>query len=203
MPVALAGEVAGFFDDLFLADPWRLSVLRAVRDLALPDGAVGAGFVRNAVWDRRHGFDAPTLLDDLDVLYFDPGDRTKARDGALERRLAAALPGVPWSLRNQARMHVRNGDTPYADTEDALRYWLETATCVAVRLEADDRLTVIAPLGLGDLLSLRSGPTARGRERYETYLARMRAKNWPARWPRVRVEGLCAAGGNAGLPAPS
>jgi hypothetical protein len=175
---------------LFLADPWRSSVLRAVRDLALPGWAVGAGFVRNAVWDRLHGYEAPTRLDDVDVLFFDPSDCTKAREAVLERRLAATMPDVPWSVRNQARMHVRNGDGAYADTEDALRYWLESATCVAVRLEADDRLKVIAPFGLDDLLALRSGPTARGRERYETYLARMRAKNWPARWPKVRVDGL-------------
>ena len=32
-----------------LSDPWRMAVLRAVRALALPDWAVGAGFVRNAV----------------------------------------------------------------------------------------------------------------------------------------------------------
>jgi uncharacterized protein len=175
---------------LILADPWRRSVLRAVRALALPDWAIGAGFVRNAVWDHLHGFAAPTQLDDVDVLFFDPADDTHDRERALEVQLAAALPGVPWSVRNQARMHRRNGDRPYAGTEDALRYWLETATCVAVRLEADDGLTVIAPFGLDDLLALRSGPTARGRERYEAYLARMRAKDWPARWPRVRVDGL-------------
>jgi hypothetical protein len=175
---------------LVLGDPWRSSVLHAVRDLGLPDWAVGAGFVRNAVWDRLHGFAAPTPLDDVDVLFFGPDDCTTAREKALERALAAAMPGVPWSVRNQARMHLRNGDSPYKSTEDALRYWLETATCVAVRLESDDRLTVIAPLGLDDLLALRSAPTARGRVRREAYLARMRAKNWPARWPKVRVDGL-------------
>jgi len=175
---------------LILADPWRLSVLRTVRALALPDWAIGAGFVRNAVWDQMHGYDAPTPLDDVDVLFFDPADDTRDREGALERRLAAALPGVPWSVRNQARMHRRNGDRPYTDTEDAIRFWLETATGVAVRLEADDRLTVIAPFGLDHLLALCSGPTPRGREGYDAYLARMRAKDWPARWPKVRVEGL-------------
>ena len=175
---------------LFLANPWRLSVLRAVRALDLPDWAVGAGFVRNAVWDHLHGYAEPTPLPDVDVLFFDPADRAGQREGALERRLAEALPGVPWSVRNQARMHRRNGDRPYADTEDALRHWLETATCVAVRLGAGDRLEVIAPFGLDDLLSLRSVPTARGRVRYDAYIARMRAKDWPSRWPGVRVAGL-------------
>lgn len=190
MPIPLSGDAVALFDALFRQDPSRLAVLRAVRALALPDWAVGAGFVRNAVWDYLHHYETPTPLDDVDVLYFDAGDRMKARERTLEAHLAAAMPGVPWSVRNQARMHFRNGDPPYADTEDALRYWLETATCVAVRLEADDRLTVMAPLGLDDLLSLHSGPTARGRERHHAYIERMRAKDWPARWPRVRVEGL-------------
>jgi len=167
-----------------------MSVLRTVRALALPDWAIGAGFVRNAVWDRLHGFAESTPLDDVDVLYFDRTDQSKAAERAFEAQLAAAMPTVPWSVRNQARMHLRNGDRPYADTEDALRYWLETATCVAVRLERDDSLTVIAPYGLDDLLGLRSSPTPRGRERHDAYRARMREKNWPARWPRVHVEGL-------------
>lgn len=182
MPFDIAGTL--------LDDPWRRAVLEAVRTLDLPDLAVGAGFVRNAVWDRLHGFEKPTPLDDVDVLYFEPSDHTRETEQAIEAQLAAAMPGVPWSVRNQARMHRRNGDAPYRDTEDALRYWLETATCIAVRLEADDSLTVIAPYGLDDLLALRSGPTPRGRARYDAYCARMRAKDWPARWPRVRVEGL-------------
>jgi uncharacterized protein len=167
-----------------------MAVLRAVRALALPDWAVGAGFVRSAVWDHLHGFAAPTQLADVDVLYFEPADLSPEREGALERRLAAAMPGVPWSVRNQARMHLRNGDDPYADTEDAIRNWLESATCVALRLAADDSLTVIAPHGLADLLDLKSRPTPRGRAGYAAYLARMRRKDWPSRWPRVRVEGL-------------
>lgn len=182
----MACDIAG----LLLEDPWRRAILDAVRALDLPDWAVGAGFVRNAVWDRLHGFAAATPLDDVDVLYFDPAELSKETEQALEARLGAAMPNVPWSVRNQARMHLRNGDAPYRDTKDALRYWLETATCVAVRLERDDSLTVIAPYGVGDLLGLRSGPTPRGRERDEAYRTRMRAKNWPARWPRVRVDGL-------------
>lgn len=176
--------------ELVRADPWRLSVLRAVRALQLADAAVGAGFVRNAVWDRLHGYGEPTVLADVDVLYFDRADTSREREGALERQLAGAMADVPWSVRNQARMHLGNGDAPYADTEDAMRHWLETATCVALRLEDDDRLTVIAPFGTDDLMGLRSRPTPRGRERFAAYGARMRDKNWPSRWPLVWVEGL-------------
>lgn len=169
---------------------WHMDTLRAVRDLGLPDWAIGAGFVRNAVWDRLHDFEHLTPLNDIDVLYFDPGDTSAETEAALEARLHEARPERPWSLRNQARMHRRNGDTPYENTEDALRFWLETPTAVAVRLEADDSLTLLAPHGLADLIAMVARPTDRGREKYDDYIARMRAKNWPATWPQVAVEGL-------------
>jgi len=34
------------------------------------------------------------------------------------------MPDIRWSARNQARMHIRNGDPPYAGTTDALRHRL-------------------------------------------------------------------------------
>jgi len=169
---------------------WHMDTLRAVRALGLLDWAIGAGFVRNAVWDHLHGFRQMTPLNDIDVLYFDRSDVSAETEAALEAQLRAAHPVRPWSVRNQARMHRRNGDRPYESTEDALVFWLETPTAVAVRLEADDNLTVLAPHGLADLIAMMARPTARGREKYDDYLARMRAKNWPATWPQVTVEGL-------------
>ena len=62
--------------DVFSDDKWRLGALNLVAELELPDGWIGAGFVRNAVWDRLH--DRPmTPLSDIDVLYCDP-ERTDA-----------------------------------------------------------------------------------------------------------------------------
>ena len=175
---------------VILGDPWRRAVLRSARALDLPDWAIGAGFVRNTVWDHLHGYPAATTLSDVDVLCFDRTDLSPAREMQVERWLRNRQPDVPWSVRNQARMHLRNGDPPYRDTEDGIRNWLETATCVAVRLESDDRLTIIAPWGTDDLLALRSRPTVRGKHHYAAYLARMRQKNWPSQWPKVWVEGL-------------
>jgi len=143
--------------------------------------------VRNAVWDHLHGYEEITPLADVDVLYFDRHNPEPAREFEIERMLHAKLPGRPWSVRNQARMHMRNGDSPYRSTEDALLFWLETATCVAVRLGDNDDIIVMAPHGLADLLDMRSAPTPRGREKLQQYKERMKQKDWPSIWPKVIV----------------
>ena len=167
---------------------WHMATLRAVADLQLPDWAVGAGFVRNAVWDRLHGFEHQTPLGDIDVLFFDAEDISRAREQDLEAALTGALPDRPWSVRNQARMHLRNGDRPYRSTEDAMSFWLETPTCVAVRSDLRGQVEIIAPFGLRDLVEMRAMPTVAGRRKPDQYRARMAAKNWPGTWPGVRVE---------------
>ncbi|MEM9280064.1 MAG: nucleotidyltransferase family protein [Pseudomonadota bacterium] len=111
----------------------------------------------------------------------------KKRESLLEKQLQETTTKVPWSVRNQARMHLRNEDKPYTGTEDALRFWLETPTCVAVRLECDDTITVIAPYGLDDLMNMRGRPTPSGMTRHDQYIRRMQAKDWPATWPQVSV----------------
>jgi uncharacterized protein len=171
---------------LIAADRWRMDVLRAARALALPDWAIGAGFVRSRVWDWLDGDRQATVPSDIDVLYFDPADPSPERETVLERQLADRIPAA-WSVTNQVRMHRDNGDVPYSSTEDALRHWLETPTCVAVRLEAGDRLTLLAPWGLDDLFAMTVRPTPSGAARPALYRRRMAEKQWGRIWPRVRV----------------
>jgi hypothetical protein len=97
------------------------------------------------------------------------------------------MAGVPWSVRNQARMHLRNGDPPYTDTADALRFWLETPTAIAIRIDDGGSPSLLAPFGTDDLTGIVCRPTPRGREKLMQYRQRVRVKDWPARWPRVRI----------------
>jgi hypothetical protein len=168
--------------------PLRMQALAIVRSLNLPDWAIGAGFIRAAVWDALSGFTTASAVDDIDVLYFDATDRSTERESEIEKRLRDIEPTLPWSVRNQARMHLRNGDAPYASTADALRFWLETPTCVAVRIDADDRFEIMAPYGLEDLFAMTIRPTPRGRVRHTEYSARITEKKWHERWPNVTVE---------------
>lgn len=163
-----------------------MEVLRAVCRLGLPDCWIGAGFVRNLVWDRLHGFAEATPLNDIDVLYFDPSDRSRETERKLEARLRRSLPGLPWSVRNQARMHRRNSDAPYRSTCHALTFWAETPTAVAVALRGTG-IAVIAPFGTEDLMGLTVRPTPRFRHKMAIYRARVAHKNWLALWPRLSV----------------
>lgn len=192
------------------ADPARMRVLAAVRALALPDCWVAAGLVRNAVWDCLHGrtvmplsgqvlSDLPLVnlagaapaqsAGDIDVIWFDRQHASAADDAALEDRLRQAEHHLAWSVKNQARMHERNGDAPYCSAADAMRYWPETATAVGVRLGADNVIEVAAPLGLDDLFDLIVRPTERFQgAKLPLYQQRVRAKAWHHTWPLLRIE---------------
>ncbi len=172
---------------LIASDPWRMACLEAVAALGLPDCWIGAGFVRTPVWDRLHGHAAPTPLPDIDVIYHRPGDGP-AEEAAAEAALAARLPGEPWSVRNQARMHRRNGDRPYRSTADALTFWLETPTALAMRLAPDGRFELLAPFGLDDLYGLVMQPTPHARaQRLPAYRARLASKAFGKTWPKIKI----------------
>ena len=95
----------------------------------------------------------------MDVVWFDAKSATSACDSALEERLSQQNSAFNWSVKNQARMHQRNGHQPYHSTENALLYWPETATAMAVRMGGTDHIEIIAPYGLDDLFELRLRPT--------------------------------------------
>lgn len=171
------------------ADPLRWHLLGAVGALNLPDGWIGAGFVRNALWDHLHGRAPSVPKGDVDVIWYNSLCVNEAEDRKHEAALRAVEPGIAWSVKNQARMHRRNGDEPYVSATDAMQYWPETATALAVRRIDSDDCEVAAPFGLDDLTQLILRPTPRfaGEKRY-IYDERVRSKKWAETWPLLREE---------------
>jgi hypothetical protein len=163
------------------------ALLLHVASLGLPDCWIGAGFIRNTVWDVLHGREIDvSRLNDVDVIFFDPSDIRRERESDLENRLHEISPGAIWSVKNQARMHLRNGDAPYRDTFDAVAHWVETATALAAR-SLDGRIDVMAPHGVKDLLNLIVRPVPAFEQKMEVYRERVLSKDWPARWPRLTM----------------
>mgnify|MGYP001209321069 FL=1 len=176
-------------DDLIAiltAQPNLRRDLELVRSLNLPDWCIAAGYVRNAVWDNLHRYEIRTPLDDVDILFYDRSNLSEEYEKTLEKRLKSVNPQPKWSVKNQARMHIRNNEPEYSSTEDAMKRWPETATAVGVRLTDAGRLQVIAPHGLEDLfgLNLRQSPFFKDRE---FFLSRVRNKGWLAIWPRLTL----------------
>jgi hypothetical protein len=178
----------------FIAHNPRMMRCLAVLAAHGPTGAwIGAGFVRNAVWDHLSGQDTEaTPLADLDVVFHDPAIATAEQDAAIEAALSVAAPDLPWSVRNQARMHERNGHRPYRDVADALAHWVETATAIAARL-GPKGVEILAPFGVDDVLGMILRPVPAYRGKPEVLRARLEAKGWLTRWPRLRVVGLGAS----------
>jgi uncharacterized protein len=174
--------------DFIARQPSMMQVLRAVAAQHLPEAWVGAGFIRNRIWDALHGLPPEGRYADIDVVFFDRSHLDPARDARIEADLAAASPGLPWSARNQARMHARNGDAPYADMRDALYHWPERCTAIAARCSTKG-VELLAPFGVGDLVALIVRPTPAFVGKMNVYRTRLSEKNWCARWPDLQVMG--------------
>jgi hypothetical protein len=169
-----------------------MRALDAAREVAAPQWLIGAGAIRNAVWDRLHGFSEPSPLADIDVVFFDADDLAPERELRVERALRAREPDLPWEAKDQAAVHLWYPEKfgfavdPVRSSAEAVGTWPETATAVAVRLDEGDRLTVVAPCGLEDLLGLvhRRNPKRVSVDEYER---RLSTKRIAERWPKVRV----------------
>lgn len=174
--------------NLIAQDKWMMEVLKTARLLDLPDWMIGAGFVRNKVWDLLHGYvnaEVPTA--DIDLIYFDAKEISEEREKEFDALLKQKL-DVNWSTKNQARMHELHDRTaPYKNTEEALSEWVETPTCVAVRLEGDGTLTLFAPHGITDLVNLIVKPSPAFVTNLDTFWSRIKNKEWEKKWPKLKI----------------
>lgn len=171
--------------DLVNDDKWMMSVLKEAENLSLPDWMIGAGFLRNKVWDHLHGIKREVAdTRDVDLIYFDVANQNEEHDRNLSSRMQGKL-GLEWEIVNQAYTHKwHNREASYQNSTEALADWVETSTCVAVTLKNGEPI-IIAPHGIGDLVNLiiRPTPTADS----DTFNRRYRDKKWLKTWPKLKI----------------
>lgn len=171
--------------ELVKQDPMRVEALNCVAELGLPQCFIAAGFVRNLIWDSLHGYKVSTPLNDVDVIYFDLNESNPNAYLEYEALLTARMPQLNWQVRNQAIMHERNGDNPYKSSVDAMSYWPEKETAVAIRQIGLNQYECVAAFGFEPLFGycVTHNPK-RLREIFEN---RVNSKQWLVRWPSLRV----------------
>ena len=171
-------------------DKWMMKLLSAVSSLNLPDWWICAGFVRAKIWDELHGFDERTPTPDIDVIYYDSININKNTEKKFEETLKEILPTIPWSVKNQARMHIANNSPPYSSAVDAISKFPETATALGVKLDEENKLKLTAPHGIKDVVNMEVKPTPYFKESNDRMLIfekRVRNKNWQAIWNGIQV----------------
>lgn len=172
--------------------PVLMRALRAVRTVDPPDWLIGAGALRDRVWDHLHGHTPASPSRDLDVVFFDRASIAAKRERDIHRQLSAIAADICWDVTNQAAVHVWYPKVfgmqvePLTSSADGVATWPETATAIAVRLLDDDSIRVIAPCGLEDLFGLICRRNPR-RVSVEHYRHRVKTKQIAKRWPRVQI----------------
>ena len=176
---------------LIKKDAWMMEVLSAARELRLPDWWICAGFVRSKVWDTLHGFSKRTPVPDIDLIYFDTQYIDEMEDIQWEEQIKRSYPQLPWSVKNEGRMHLRNHLPPYTSSTDAISKFPETASALGVKLDEKDQLILTAPHGVDDVLQMKVRPTPffkETKERLAIYEERIMKKNWKAIWTKIHIE---------------
>ncbi|MGG5253706.1 nucleotidyltransferase family protein [Neobacillus sp. SM06] len=171
-------------------DQWMMEILQSVRSLNLPDWWICAGFVRSKIWDALHHFTERTPLPDVDVIYFAPANTDEFAEKKLEKELEFLMPHVPWSVKNEARMHVKSKMSPYSSAVDAISKFPETATALGVKLDEKKQVIITVPWGIDDLVNLKVKPTpffTETKERAAIYEDRITKKNWKETWNKLKI----------------
>lgn len=166
-------------------DPVRIQALEIATSLKLDDWCLAAGFVRNLVWDKLHHHSQLTPLNDIDLIYFNEECASKLTDTDLESRLTS-VSSLPWSVKNQARMHIRNNDAKYSSTSDAMRHWVEIETAVGAFLSDSGEIRIVAPFGVSALFasSITLNPL---KINSAAFAHRIAKKRWLELWPNLKA----------------
>lgn len=174
--------------DIIKNDDNIISILKTVEKLKLNDAWVAAGLIRNKVWDVLHNINTP--INDIDVIYFDSTDTSWETEKDIEKKLEILMPNLPWSVKNQARMHLKNGFDSYTCSFDGVAHFTEIPTAIAVKM-CNSELEIMAPYGLEDLFEKIVKPTPyyqNNSKLHSIYIERMQEKKWDDIWIELYVE---------------
>ena len=144
------------------ADARLMQLLKAGRDVNLPQWRLVAGCIYQTVWNSLTDRPPGTGINDYDLIYFDDRDLSKEAENAVESQVRESLPGLPApvEVRNQARVHLwfeNYFGIPYAPlscADEAIDRYASKTHAVGIRLTDDGLLDVYAPFGLEDIFAM-------------------------------------------------
>tara|TARA_R110000868_G_scaffold102524_6_gene282373 strand:+ start:3749 stop:4354 length:606 start_codon:yes stop_codon:yes gene_type:complete len=159
-------EQRAFLVEAVAANSLAMTVLERAQAMGLPDHGLMAGAVYQAVWNALTGRDPAFGVNDYDLGYYDASDLGEAAEDVVIKAGEVVFGDLDAivEIRNQARVHLwfgaKHGVTraPLTSTTDAVAHFASHTHAVAVRLDADGEMELLAPFGLEQLFSLHVRP---------------------------------------------
>lgn len=172
--------------------PKLMTILETCRATNLNDWRLASGAIYGTVFNHLSKRAPDYGIKDYDICYFDPDTSYDAEDVWI-KKIDAALPHELRPLaevRNQARVHLWFKDkfgseyAPLSNTDESLDRYLCYAHMVAVRLEANDEISICAPMGLEDIfkMEMRYNPNRASPTRFLE-----KCNSIKVRWPEVKI----------------
>jgi hypothetical protein len=173
--------------NLIEQDKWMMKIILIASSLNLPDWIIGAGFVRNKVWNHLSGIERETVdTRDIDLVYFDPNGNDQKSDEKLSEEMRQKTE-MEWEIVNECYAHEWNNLPPYTSTEDAISEWPETVTAIGVTMDKNNKLKLIAPYGIDDLVNFIARPSPKFKGGIEVVRERIAQKKWQEKWPKINI----------------
>lgn len=124
------------------------------------------------------------------MIYFDRENISIEIEEYYDNELIKKNPNIPWSVKNQARMHLKNNFIPYTRSTDAVNQFPETPTAICVTLR-NDKIILHYDYSFDELVKDIVKPTPYygiDTDNHHIYLERIQQKDWLNVWPNLKIE---------------
>lgn len=103
-----------------------------------------------------------------------------------ELRLKTEMPEVNWQVKNQSNMHQKHGHFAYDSISDAMSFWPEKETAIAVRLSPNNRVEYLSVFGFDFLFDGYISHNVR--VPLNVFEQRLKDKQWQKIWPNLKLK---------------
>jgi uncharacterized protein len=161
-----------------------------LKESKLKDWYITAGFIQQAYYNWRHGFETHYSIKDIDIAYFDENPDYENNDERIERELTDLISKrLTIDVKNQAFVHLwyksKFGyDIPlYKNVLDAIDSFPTTSTAIGIT-DRNGAESLYSTFGLDDLYNMILRPNKR---QITKAIYESKKRKIEANWPMVKV----------------
>lgn len=178
----------GYLDtlDMLTAQPMMEELIETSVKADLPNWSIVGGLIRDFSWGIFFGRSITPR--DIDLIYYDDTDISPETDWEIENSLQR-ISGLPFRVRNQARMHIFNNEDRYCSVVDAMSKFPTTVSAIGITSDGNRVPVIFSVFGYESLFSpsFQITPHFFRSERRDDFLNYLERNSLRQRWPEVPV----------------